>query len=205
MLEKIGERLQGTIDDTEFDRRLDHMARFEQELHDDGALILKFWIHLPRKALKKRAERPAHKASGGLDVVDRLMSEAYDDVRPLSERVLRRTESSGSPWHIVEASDARYRELTVAKTIRSALLERLARPPARAMASDTSVTPAPEHTVLDAVDLGAHVVRAVYKTQRDVLQERLRSSPFVLEKRAPPAWRSSKGGTLRAREASFAE
>ncbi|MGZ4688385.1 MAG: hypothetical protein ACXVKA_02200 [Acidimicrobiia bacterium] len=28
--------------------------------------------------------------------------------------------------------------------------------------------------MLDAVDLGAHVDRAVYKTQRDVLQERLR-------------------------------
>ena len=174
VLETIGERLQGTIDDTEFDRRLDHMASFEQELHDDGALILKFWIHLPRKAFKKRAKSSDHKAIGGLDAVDRVMFEAYDDLRPLSERVLRRTESSGAPWHIVEASDARYRDLTVAKTIRSALRERLAHPPARARTSDTAVNPAPEHTVLDAVDLGAHVDRAVYRTQRDALQERLR-------------------------------
>ncbi|MGZ4688384.1 MAG: hypothetical protein ACXVJW_04180 [Acidimicrobiia bacterium] len=65
--------MQGTIDDTEFDRRLDHMARFEQELHDDGALILKFWIHLPRRAFKKRAKRSVHKAGGDLGVVDRLM------------------------------------------------------------------------------------------------------------------------------------
>jgi polyphosphate:AMP phosphotransferase len=173
-LETISERLNGTIDDPEFDRRLDHMARFEQELHEDGALILKFWIHLPRTALKKRAKKSGHKAGGVLDDEDRLMFEVYDELRPLSERVLRRTESSGSPWHVVEGTDARYRDLTVARTIRSALLEGLTRPPATGTPSVISVDPRPEHTVLDAVDLGAHVDRAVYKAQRDALQDRLR-------------------------------
>ena len=73
------------------------MASFEQELHESGALILKFWIHLPRKAFKKRAKSSDHKAIGGLDAVDRVMFEAYDDLRPLSERVLRRTDELARP------------------------------------------------------------------------------------------------------------
>lgn len=89
------------------------------------------------------------------------MFEAAEHLRRLSERVLRRTESSGSPWHIVESSDHRYRDLTVATRC----------------------------------------------TRRSGTRSRSGcvNSPFVLEKRACPAWRSSKGGTRRARGASERE
>ena len=42
------------IADAEFDERLDRINAFEQTLADDGALIMKFWMHLGRKAQKKR-------------------------------------------------------------------------------------------------------------------------------------------------------
>ncbi|MDH4148772.1 MAG: polyphosphate:AMP phosphotransferase, partial [Acidimicrobiia bacterium] len=175
-LDTITERLKGVIDDVEFDRRIDHMASFERELFDDGALVVKFWIHLPRKALKKRLRKSGGKDGKGLDDVDQLVFDAYDELRPLSERVLRRTDSSGAPWHVVEGSDARYRDLTVARTIRGAVLERLAQPPAPPQVTPARAarSAASDNTVLDTVDLGARLDRASYKEQRAELQDRLR-------------------------------
>ena len=40
----------------EFDAALDRIAAFERTLADDGAVILKFWMHLDRKAQKKQLE-----------------------------------------------------------------------------------------------------------------------------------------------------
>ena len=39
----------------EFDEQLDRIATFERTLTDDGALVLKFWMHLSKRAQKKRA------------------------------------------------------------------------------------------------------------------------------------------------------
>jgi polyphosphate kinase 2 (PPK2 family) len=47
------QRVYGEIDDAEFDDRLAEIIRFENTLADDGALILKFWMHLSRDAAEK--------------------------------------------------------------------------------------------------------------------------------------------------------
>ncbi len=176
VLDTVGERLRGVIDDTEFDRRLDHMARFEQMLRSDGALVLKFWIHLPKREFAKRIKKSLKKTDyhGRLDDVDHLVFDAYDDGHVLSERILRRTDSSEAPWCIVESTDARHRDLTVAKTIRSALVERLAQRPAPAIEPVASPVSSPAHTVLETVDLTANLGRSEYKVQREQLQTRLR-------------------------------
>ena len=175
-LETIGERLQGTIDDGEFDRRLDRMASFEQALRDDGALILKFWIHLPKKAFEKRVKKSRQKVGDGdrLDEADHVIFEAYDDLMPLAEHVIHKTDAGGAPWHIVEGTQARYRDLTVARTIHSALGERLSRPPTPETPPVPAPTSRPQTTVLDTVDLGAGLERPEYRAQRDELQTRLR-------------------------------
>ncbi|MCG8371606.1 MAG: polyphosphate kinase, partial [Proteobacteria bacterium] len=50
------ERVYGRLDDGEFDDRLSEIIRFENTLADDGALILKFWMHLSESAQKERLE-----------------------------------------------------------------------------------------------------------------------------------------------------
>src|ERR1700761_5078284 len=48
------DRVYRRIDEAQFDYRLDHIAASERLLADDGALILKFWMHLDKKAQKTR-------------------------------------------------------------------------------------------------------------------------------------------------------
>src|SRR4029453_8061485 len=48
----IRNRVAGRITKAEFDVLLDQMIAFEHALADDGAVILKFWMHLSRAAQK---------------------------------------------------------------------------------------------------------------------------------------------------------
>ena len=48
------DRVYQTIDDAVFNERLERILGFEKLLADDGALILKFWMHLGKKAQHRR-------------------------------------------------------------------------------------------------------------------------------------------------------
>ena len=48
------DRVSRELTTAEFDTALDRIAAFERTLADDGAVILKFWMHLDRKAQKQR-------------------------------------------------------------------------------------------------------------------------------------------------------
>ena len=50
-------RLRSQLRSAEFDEQLDRIVEFERTLTDDGALILKFWMHLGKSAQKKRLGR----------------------------------------------------------------------------------------------------------------------------------------------------
>ena len=53
-LRAIADRLLGHIDETGLDQRLRHIEIFEKALTDAGALLLKFWLHVPKSEAKKR-------------------------------------------------------------------------------------------------------------------------------------------------------
>lgn len=51
------DRAYGHLDEADYDERLDRIKIFEKTLADDGALILKFWMHLGKDAQKKRLKK----------------------------------------------------------------------------------------------------------------------------------------------------
>ena len=53
----ILERVHRRIKRTNFEERLNRIVLFEKALADDGAVILKFWMHLGRAAQKKRLKQ----------------------------------------------------------------------------------------------------------------------------------------------------
>jgi polyphosphate:AMP phosphotransferase len=175
VLGTVGERLTDAIDDAEFDRRLSHMMRFEQSLIDEGALVLKFWIHLPRAELKKRVKKARKKKrETRLDALDVAIYERYEELMRMCERLMRKTDVGQAAWQIVESSDDRHRDLTVARAILGALSARLERGRA-AVAPEPPAPPRAEPpNLLGTADLGATLLRPEYRRERDVLQDRLR-------------------------------
>lgn len=120
----------GSIKNAELDQQLERIVRFEKMLCNEGALILKFWLHLSQDEQKKRLKSLEKDQKTRWRVTDKDWQhyKMYDKFRQVSERMLRQTSSAESPWTIVEGSDPRYRYLTIGKSVLNALRQRLDAP-----------------------------------------------------------------------------
>ena len=109
-----------------FKSRLDRIATLEQALTDDGALILKFWLHVDADSQRERLKAFRKDPLKRWRVTKqqwRNLSQ-HDRIKQAAERAIRQTSTTRAPWHIVEGTDERYRNLTVATHLRDAILER---------------------------------------------------------------------------------
>ncbi len=106
---------------------LDEVLAFERALADGGALILKFWMHLSRKRQKARLEELQDEPTTAWRVGKREWDEfeRYDEFISAAEEIISRTSSGEAPWHIIEGTDHRYRELRVGEILRDAIRERV--------------------------------------------------------------------------------
>src|SRR5262245_7590703 len=172
----VVDRAREKISDREFERRTAHIARFEQALVDDGALVLKFWLHLPKKALKRRLKKNNKGWRG--DEEGTQIYELYDEVLPLGERLIRKTSTGSARWHIVETTDACYRNVTVARVLLDSLTARLAthktaKPKRAERTVRRDLVPEVGVNVLETLDLTAELPWKEYKQTLDKLQDDL--------------------------------
>jgi polyphosphate:AMP phosphotransferase len=150
------DRLKGNLDDAGLDERLRHIASFERALVDDGAVVLKFWLHLSEKGLRQRLDEAGNGSGASWEITkeDRLVLRQHARVQSIAEQVLRRTSVGGALWHVVESADWRYRNAAVAQTLIQTLARRLAQPPTLRVHPKGTATREPNPlTVLDHVDL----------------------------------------------------
>jgi len=112
------------------ERRLDEIVRFEQMLTDEGTLIVKYWLHVTKKVQRKTLDDLTSDKRTRWRVKDSdwRNHEHYGEFRAAAEEALRRTSTNHAPWIVVEATDTRYRRLTVARTLLDAMRIRLAEP-----------------------------------------------------------------------------
>ncbi|HTP66046.1 MAG TPA: polyphosphate:AMP phosphotransferase [Geobacteraceae bacterium] len=123
----IKEHITGKIKNSELDQQIERINRFEKMLTDEGALVLKFWLHLAKEQqltrLKSLEKDP--KTRWRVSPRDWKNFKIYDKFRLITEHVLRRTSTSEAPWNIIEGADPRYRYLAVGKAVLQALRARL--------------------------------------------------------------------------------
>jgi polyphosphate:AMP phosphotransferase len=106
-------------DFTEFDTALRRIARFEDQLAADGALIVKVWLHLSKDGQRARLheleddERTAWRVTAD----DWKSHRDYDRLARLADTMRRATQRPGAPWFVIDASDPRARNLAVAERL----------------------------------------------------------------------------------------
>ncbi len=125
-----------------FDAQLDRILSFETALADDGAAIVKFWMHLSRDAQERRLKNLEQDPLTQARVNERDWENwrRYHLFVSTAERAISRTHTGKTPWVIVEGEDAHYRSLTVAEAIRDTLKKFL---------QDAVKPPKPEVVVAD--------------------------------------------------------
>lgn len=178
----IIERVFGQLDDGDFEQQLRRIVEFERMLVNDGALIIKFWFHLSKKDVKKQVAKDEKILALKIKKSPLLksFSEKYDKFARMSERAIRITDKGASPWHLVEATDRRYRDITVGQVLLSALEARLGNDHAEGEENDVAnVTlladglEANKLTILDHVDLSQALSEQKYNRELKHWQGRL--------------------------------
>ena len=206
-------RVYGDIDELEFDRRLAEIIRFENALADDGALILKFWMHLSEEQQEARFDQLSADPLRSYRVTtdDRRNHEHYTDFVAAAEQIITRTNRGSAPWNIVEGVDSNHRHLRVGEIIAAELGRHLDAQERQAAASSGTVTTrgadavtTHNPTVFDGLDMSVAVSRRDYRKTLKKRQARLgelgrkafdQGVSTVLVFEGPDA--SGKGGAIR--------
>jgi len=115
------------IDDVVFEREMRRIRDFERMLTLEGIPLIKFWLHLAKGAQRKLLKKLKKDPNRRWLVSDTAWEffEKYDDFRQVSEAAIRLTSTGAAPWHVVEATDVRHRNLTVTTTLARAIREAL--------------------------------------------------------------------------------
>jgi polyphosphate:AMP phosphotransferase len=173
----IADRRLGRIGGAEFARQLAEVSRFERMLVDEGALVVKLWLHLQKKTQRRRFEAlEAHRATAWrVSKDDWKNHRRYDETIAVVERALRETNSAEAPWTVVDAGDGHFRDLTVGTTLRDAMNARLS---AGRRAVPVRAAPAPpaaidKRNVIERLDLARSLSEAEYDKALPRLQGRL--------------------------------
>ncbi len=174
--EPIVSRVYGTIKGPELDQAMERIVRFEKMLLDEGALILKFWLHLSKVSQKKRLAKLEKDPETRWRVteIEWAHFKLYDKFRKISERALLQTSTPEAPWIIVEGTDPRYRYLTIGKTIHDALRKRLNGTAKGATPAPLPVLPPVEEKFqMKSLDFSQSMTEEEYDVQLEKYQRKL--------------------------------
>jgi len=173
----IADRLAGDTGSKGFESRLDKIRDLESMLVADGALLLKFWLHLDPGAYKKRVKqaRENPQRAWRIHPSQWFLQKNFDRSVKVVRKALKTTGTPAAPWRVVDSADARRRNLAVADTILEAIATRLK---AEAQLSEPQLkrkvpSARGEDGALASVDLAQTLTKEKYDRQLERWQGKL--------------------------------
>jgi polyphosphate:AMP phosphotransferase len=179
----LTERVEGGLRGDRLRRSVEDICAFERQLADDGAVIVKLFLHISKKEQKKRFEKlRKHKTTAWrVTESDLRRHKKYDEYLEAANEMLTDTDAEHAPWTIVEARDERFATLKIFNTVALALQRRLAeqddKPASDAAPPAAQKAAMPEQlrsNILEGVDLDQTLEKDEYKDRLKAAQKELR-------------------------------
>ncbi len=113
------ERVEGFATPPQWRRAYEEIVSFEQGLADEGAIVVKFWLHIsPKEQLKRFEARAADSLRTWKltpeDWENRAKRGEYEEA---VEEMIDRTDRRRGRWHLVAAESKRYARVQVVRTV----------------------------------------------------------------------------------------
>ncbi len=171
-------RVTGRTKAADFDQSMERAKRLEKMLTNEGALILKFWMHLSKDRQEKRLKLLEKNQQTRWRVTDRDWQhfKLYDKFCSVHESVIRHTSTAEAPWTIVEGYDHRYRSLTIGKVILGAIRSRLDdvdNQITAVIAPPPTLPSIDQLNVLKTLDLNQKITKEKFKAELEKYQGKL--------------------------------
>ena len=100
---------------------------FEEQLTDDGTVIVKLFLDISKKEQKKRFEKLKKNKETAWRVTqgDLERNAKYDEYAAMMEDMLFKTDTDYAPWTIVEATDRRFATVKIYTTVIKAMADQI--------------------------------------------------------------------------------
>ena len=161
---KAGKKAVAAVERARDERHIDFLHRyltsaadFEQQLVDDGYVVVKFFVHVGQDAQRKRLERlhddPATRWRVSKEKLASVRN--YAQAYRLYDHLLEGSNFSYAPWHLVNGEDKRAANLAIAETLVEAVRGALAAQPDPAVAQAAAKAQANSAGLPDEAPQGA--------------------------------------------------
>ena len=121
------ERLEGFCSENDWQRAYYEMNEFEQELHNWGAVILKFWVQIDKDTQLARFTERQNTPSKQWKITDEdwRNREKWDQHEAAVNDMLQFTSTDFAPWTVVESNDKKFARIKALQTLIAAIENRL--------------------------------------------------------------------------------
>ena len=113
------ERIEGFCSENDWKRAYHEMNEFEKELHDWGAVIIKFWVQIDKDTQLSRFNDRQNTPEKQWKITeeDWRNREKWDEYEVAVDEMIQKTSTAYAPWHILESVDKKYARLKALKII----------------------------------------------------------------------------------------
>jgi polyphosphate:AMP phosphotransferase len=113
------ERLEGFCSENDWQRAYNEINEFEKELHDWGAVIIKFWVQIDKDTqLERFTERQnTPEKQWKITEEDWRNREKWDLYEQAVDEMIAKTSTTYAPWHILESTDKKYARIKALKIV----------------------------------------------------------------------------------------
>ena len=173
----LDERIEQKTKKSVVDQTFRDVTAFERQLSDDGAIIIKFFLHISRDEQKKRLKKLMKNPATAWRVTedDRRRHRRYKSYFKAIEDMLAASDTGFAPWTVVEAHDRRFATLKIFRTVIERIERKLTQKPAKpgTVPENNSLGAAPA-SIISRLDLSQTMERAKYRRQLKAKQKHLR-------------------------------
>ena len=113
------ERLEGFCSENDWKRAYNEMNEFEKELHDWGAVIIKFWVQIDKDTQLARFTDRQNTPEKQWKITDEdwRNREKWDQYEVAVNEMIQKTSTTFAPWHILESVDKKYARIKALKIV----------------------------------------------------------------------------------------
>ena len=121
------ERLEGFCSENDWQRAYNEINEFEKELHDWGAVVIKFWVQIDKDTQLARFTDRQNTPEKQWKITDEdwRNREKWDQYEVAVDEMIQKTSTVFAPWHILESNDKHYARIKALKIVIEELEKRL--------------------------------------------------------------------------------
>ena len=121
------ERLEGFCSENDWMRAYNEINEFEKELHDWGAVIIKFWVQIDKDTQLERFTLRQNTPEKQWKITDEdwRNREKWDLYEDAINEMLEKTNTTYAPWFVLESNDKKYARIKALRTVIAEIEKRL--------------------------------------------------------------------------------